>query len=172
MSHQWWHPANRMADGEAAGACCSGLRSWNSDQCIVGNVEGEGAGIQTGVCDMEGPSSQLVQLEGGQLVVGAPSARRCVYIADGGASSLVPALRLGECDDAAVRRIKWDAAGTHEPMEFRLLDQDTRRQWESAQVHGSARVLVGAGGGGGAVDAGAGGEKVNFTGLAQALGQL
>ena len=54
MSHQWWHPANRIDDGEAKGACCSGLRSWNSDQCIVGNVEGEGTGIQTGVCDMGG----------------------------------------------------------------------------------------------------------------------
>jgi hypothetical protein len=52
-------------------------------------------------------------------------------------------------------------------MEFRLLDQGTRRQWESAQVHGSASVLVGAGAGSGPMYAGASGEKVKLTGLTQ-----
>lgn len=52
---QRWHGANRDTSrpGEP---CCSGLRAWNSDQCIVSATQGGAA--KTFVCDVSGRSRQ------------------------------------------------------------------------------------------------------------------
>jgi len=50
---QRWHAANR--DTYREGACCSGLRAWNTDQCIQSVQSGV---VRTGVCDVSGQSRQ------------------------------------------------------------------------------------------------------------------
>lgn len=45
----FWHRGNK--DLSKGGACCSGLRAWNTDQCIVSGGDGR---VQTAVCDVSG----------------------------------------------------------------------------------------------------------------------
>jgi len=52
---QRWHGANRDTS-QITKSCCSGLRAWNTDQCITG---GDGQnGIKTTVCDVSGRTLQ------------------------------------------------------------------------------------------------------------------
>lgn len=48
-----WHLGNRIPK---TGKCCSGLRNWNTDQCLTvpGNGGGASTSLQTGVCDVSG----------------------------------------------------------------------------------------------------------------------
>lgn len=58
---QRWHGANRLDKGE----CCSGLRAWNTDQCVTGVLDGK---VSTFVCDVSGQNAhQAWQLDSGQL---------------------------------------------------------------------------------------------------------
>merc|ERR1712113_998924 len=52
---QRWHGANRDPSAQDQ-PCCSGLRAWNTDQCIFG-VDGDGA-VKTFVCDISGQNSR------------------------------------------------------------------------------------------------------------------
>jgi len=62
---QRWHGANRDITKQDR-SCCSGLRAWNTDQCVRG-VEGQSVG--TFVCDVSGQDrSQGWRVEAGQLV--------------------------------------------------------------------------------------------------------
>jgi len=54
-SRQWWHEANRLPSGR----CCSGLRAWNSDQCLV-SLNGDE--LRTTTCALEGQVSQFAAL--------------------------------------------------------------------------------------------------------------
>lgn len=47
---QRWHVANR--DMSRQGQCCSGIRAWNTDQCIIG--ASQGTAVKTFVCDIAG----------------------------------------------------------------------------------------------------------------------
>ena len=56
-SGQWWHASNRDHNKR----CCSGLKAWNTDQCLVsGSV---GSQLATSVCDLQGTPSQTVALD-------------------------------------------------------------------------------------------------------------
>jgi len=52
---QRWHGANRDTSKKDE-PCCSGLRAWNTDQCIFGGLDGRA--IKTVVCDVSGHSQQ------------------------------------------------------------------------------------------------------------------
>eukprot|EP00419_Tripos_fusus_P029892 CAMPEP_0172715746 /NCGR_PEP_ID=MMETSP1074-20121228/67720_1 /TAXON_ID=2916 /ORGANISM="Ceratium fusus, Strain PA161109" /LENGTH=591 /DNA_ID=CAMNT_0013540353 /DNA_START=129 /DNA_END=1904 /DNA_ORIENTATION=+ len=52
---QRWHGANRDTSKEGE-PCCSGLRAWNTDQCIIGGLDGRT--IKTFVCDISGHNQQ------------------------------------------------------------------------------------------------------------------
>uniref|UniRef100_A0A7S4S9Y2 Polypeptide N-acetylgalactosaminyltransferase n=1 Tax=Alexandrium monilatum TaxID=311494 RepID=A0A7S4S9Y2_9DINO len=53
---QRWHLAN--SDTSRQGQCCSGLRAWNTDQCIVG--AGWDSAVRTFVCDIAGTRADQV----------------------------------------------------------------------------------------------------------------
>jgi len=65
---QRWHGANR--DTAKSGApCCSGVRAWNTDQCLTGATEGSRGGATTFVCEISGSRhDQMWSLDGeGQI---------------------------------------------------------------------------------------------------------
>jgi len=122
-----WHLGNKE---HGTGRCCSGLRSWNTDQCL-GSLAREG--ILTTVCGINGKDrSQFWRLSGeddrlapGQLQKGDGN---CVVALrkknkDGGESGaggsfvLRPRKCLERSDEAPVR---WRKLRSEEPLETRL----------------------------------------------------
>merc|ERR1712100_317538 len=53
---QWWHGANRDTS-KAGQPCCSGLRAWNTDQCIAAV---QGGRVETFVCEVDGTRNDQV----------------------------------------------------------------------------------------------------------------
>jgi len=53
---QQWHLANRDAS-QAAQPCCSGIRAWNTDQCVARAQNGN---VETYVCDVSGKTTSQV----------------------------------------------------------------------------------------------------------------
>merc|ERR1712070_784916 len=49
----YWHPGNRSPK---TGKCCSGLRAWNTEQCLEGAQSG-GMKAVTGICEIGGRNS-------------------------------------------------------------------------------------------------------------------
>merc|ERR1712146_236201 len=49
---QRWHGANKKSNGK----CCSGLRAWNTDQCIQSV---SGGLVNTLVCDISGQAADM-----------------------------------------------------------------------------------------------------------------
>jgi len=49
----YWHPGNRSPK---TGKCCSGLRAWNTEQCLEGGQSG-GKKAVTGICEIGGRNS-------------------------------------------------------------------------------------------------------------------
>ena len=56
-SEQWWHASNR----DLSGRCCSGLKAWNTDQCLS---RGAGGKVATRVCILGGTPEQSFSLDG------------------------------------------------------------------------------------------------------------
>ena len=103
---QRWHGANRRDGGE----CCSGLRAWNTDQCVSGVVDGK---ISTFVCDVSGRSAvQAWQFDSGQLkhrgTGNFMQSADCLGLADG-------KLQVERCSGAS-----WHQDDVLEPIEFNL----------------------------------------------------
>jgi len=97
---QHWHKANRNAEGK----CCSGLRSWNTDQCIVN-------GLKTSVCSMSGQPAELTPE--GLLKVGGTKCLR------------IDPLRETSCEGAS----KWEKLRPFQPPEFEVLSQKLKDKW-------------------------------------------
>lgn len=149
-SNQWWHPSNRLTTGaETDGKCCSGIRAWNTDQCLLSEVHKGELSVNTRVCDMQGPSEQQIKLVRGKILVGSDDDAdkqagrvpdgRCLHASDGADGP--PTLEIGSCK--AMNKLEWEVGGMHEPMEFRLLDKATQKEWIALQTDGSAAVLRG-----------------------------
>ncbi len=121
---QWWHRSNRKADG----TCCSGLRSWNTDQCL--ESRGAGSAAETGTCQIGADGQKAELTPNGQLRVG--SAELCVEpsasIFNGIGKRQRPVLR----DCAASGAGKWRVRGAQEPMEFAALSDAAKKEWISA----------------------------------------
>lgn len=96
---QYWHGANRTPEGR----CCSGLRAWNTDQCIVN-------GLSTAVCGMSGQPAEL--RTDGTLKVGS----KCLS---------VDPLRETSCKGAT----KWEKLRPFQPQEFMTLSQELKGKW-------------------------------------------
>ena len=135
---QWWHAANRRADGR----CCSGLRAWNSDQCITTNG-------RTSVCDLDG-AGQRAQLDfdesvGGSLLrLGSASAPTgCLDLATTGFKAGAR-LSLTSCASARTSgSLAWRRKGEHAPVEFQLLSADAQADWAAASSAGAAHQAAG-----------------------------
>jgi len=96
---QYWHKANRNSEGR----CCSGLRAWNTDQCIMN-------GLKTSVCSMNGQPAELTAE--GVFKVG----HKCL--------STDP-LQETSCEGAT----KWEKLRPFEPQEFATLSQELKDKW-------------------------------------------
>lgn len=104
-SLQWWHLSNRKPDN----SCCSGLRVWNTDQCM--NWSG-----QTSVCSLEGGQGQLAELK----VNGALQLENDQCLAANG--------KVGtDCKEGT-----WKKLNLFAPIEFLLLDDATKQTWKGA----------------------------------------
>jgi polypeptide N-acetylgalactosaminyltransferase len=103
---QYWHKSNR----NNAGKCCSGLRAWNTDQCMLG-------GLKSGICSMNNNQPARFDESSGHLVV----AGRCLSF-DKETNSLSQAL----CSDDTTT---WQIWKPFEPQEFSLLNPEMRKSW-------------------------------------------
>ena len=100
---QYWHQSNRDSEGK----CCSGLRAWNTDQCMV-------RGLSSGVCSLN-PDQPAGLGDNGYLKI----AGNCVIVTNG-------SLRLDTCSTDST---KWEEWKAFEPQEFSLLSQDMKDSW-------------------------------------------
>ena len=133
---QWWHAANRRADGR----CCSGLRAWNSDQCIT-------TGGRTLVCDLgaaaggQGAMLDYDESVGGSLLrLGSASAPiGCLDLATAGEFKAGARLTPTSCASARTSgSLAWRRKGEHAPVEFQLLSADAQADWTAASSEPSA----------------------------------
>lgn len=138
---QKWHKANRIP---RSGKCCSGMRSWNTDQCLSAVQDGRGV-IATRVCDVTGGQGQVFRLTEdkdkkfapGQLV--ADNFGHCVVV-KASRSEGRPELILDYClpkrDDAAEGKQArtWRKVSKEIPIETRLYKQALAKQPELFQV--------------------------------------
>mmetsp|Transcript_86593 Transcript_86593/g.269131 ORF Transcript_86593/g.269131 Transcript_86593/m.269131 type:complete len:384 (-) Transcript_86593:55-1206(-) len=101
----FWHLGNK---NRRSGKCCSGLRAWNTDQCLTHVESGQ---FKTGVCDVSGRNS-------GQSWAVTASSREfrqrdsCAGVDSGG--------RLVGKPCMALRASKWSKASTEVPLEMQL----------------------------------------------------
>jgi len=114
---QRWHGANRDTS-QPGQPCCSGIRAWNTDQCITG-VDDRGR-LKTAVCDIAGSrADQAWQLDGGNLAgpksSGFMSSQKCVVPAHSGK------LEVRGCGSADSGQ--WAKDSPAEPVETRLYRQ-------------------------------------------------
>lgn len=122
---QRWHGANR--DTATAGQpCCSGLRAWNTDQCLAG-ISAAGT-AKTFVCDISGHTSDQgwKMTESGQIraAVGGFMSARCLAPSGDGIS-----LQVQSCPRAGIATWSKDAPAL--PIETRLYQQARETGWSS-----------------------------------------
>lgn len=113
---QRWHGANRDSS-KAERPCCSGLRAWNTDQCIARAMSGQ---VETFVCDVDGANPEMLwELTSDGLVqhkVGSMGGAYCLEVnADGD-----DGLKVESCKGASGLWIKENA---EQPIETRLYAQ-------------------------------------------------
>jgi len=124
---QRWHGANRDTKKEGQ-HCCSGLRAWNTDQCLVGAT---GGGVRTGVCDVSGRSPpQLWDVKDGQLRqtnVNFMTSGTCLQVDDEGS------IKGKSCPKDSSDTRSWSKDDIVEPIETRLYHEATSSDVE-AQV--------------------------------------
>lgn len=107
----YWHLGNK--DTRKKGKCCSGLRAWNTDQCLVEVSSGH---FSTGVCDVSGRNSgqEWKLLENtGELRKGTT----CISSNDFGMLASRP------CSSLRGKNSKWSRLGAYEPLETRLYNK-------------------------------------------------
>lgn len=115
---QRWHMANRDA-GAAAMPCCSGLRGWNTDQCLTAS---SGQALATTVCDISGrhPGQQWQLTEDGQLKqAGGFLGGSCLVPSEGSAG-----VAAASCTGVET----WEKHATAEPLESRLYREAGERE--------------------------------------------
>ena len=110
-SMQWWQRSNRHDNGK----CCSGLRVWNTDQCLVSS--GSNDRLRTSVCNLEGPAAQRATVWKGP---GLNLDRGCVTVSAAG----VP--QLGSCAGNVTKFRQHYGAPTDE---FKLLSPKAKKVW-------------------------------------------
>ena len=107
-SGQWWHASNR----DSVGRCCSGLKAWNTDQCLSRS----GGKVATRVCILGGTPEQSFSLDARGLRAGGRD--RCV-VED--AASLV----IRGCYGAP----SWVRRNRRHPREFNALSVPLQAKW-------------------------------------------
>mmetsp|Transcript_15421 Transcript_15421/g.26451 ORF Transcript_15421/g.26451 Transcript_15421/m.26451 type:complete len:642 (+) Transcript_15421:161-2086(+) len=119
---QRWHGANRDTSKQNQ-PCCSGLRAWNTDQCIVGAADGV---VSTWVCDISGQSpSQAWQFvkSTGQIKQAKSFGRgNCIeaQFKSGGRSSDLQVESCSSNRESDSESVSWIKENPLEPIESRL----------------------------------------------------
>merc|ERR1711957_42274 len=112
---QRWHGANRDTSATDQ-VCCSGVRAWNTDQCVFG-VDGDGA-VKTFVCDISGRNQRQIweMSEEGQLrrKVGGFMSSQCL-LPDGHSGNIAAKTCPGTGSAA-----QWSKDDPSEPIESQL----------------------------------------------------
>jgi len=113
---QRWHLGNK--DMKRGGKCCSGLRAWNTDQCLQPDHTSEDR-IATGVCDVSGKkvanTAQAVSLSAeGHLRF--QSQYRPVQCAELSGKQF----RLKDCSAVEAQGGVWEKASSEVPIETKL----------------------------------------------------
>lgn len=112
---QRWHGANRDSS-QTNQPCCSGLRAWNTDQCISG---ASGGVVHTFVCDISGRSSdqawQFVNESGQLRQAGHFGGGQCIEVKAGSGSSSLQVESCRSNSDPV-----WTKDNALEPIESRL----------------------------------------------------
>jgi len=118
---QRWHGANRDQSKEGA-HCCSGLRAWNTDQCLTKPTNGH---VLTYVCDISGKTSdQAWELtKDGQLVIKSGGFLQASCLEGVGNGTAVKAAKCRSNGPPAW--VKGDAAP---PVEFTLYQKLLREE--------------------------------------------
>lgn len=125
----FWHRGNKNLD--KGGACCSGLRAWNTDQCID---HGEAGGVRTYVCDVAGRNKRQywhILAESGRLAQGRRS-NNCLSASKEGQISESPCQAL-----RAPNTARWTKQGSTMPLETQIYQKAQREQ---PQVFGALGV--------------------------------
>ena len=132
---QFFHRANQADDGE----CCSGLRGFDSDQCVrhSGQFDGDSESIDTAVCSIDGSNPTQIATLGvdGRIVLGGHH-DRCLQVVPAAASSgdedgahawalsAVPCDRAIENSTPKPKNLpKWNKLEEHSSLERRIYDR-------------------------------------------------
>eukprot|EP00927_Polykrikos_kofoidii_P036265 TRINITY_DN30617_c0_g1_i1.p1 TRINITY_DN30617_c0_g1~~TRINITY_DN30617_c0_g1_i1.p1 ORF type:complete len:613 (-),score=123.14 TRINITY_DN30617_c0_g1_i1:221-2059(-) len=124
-NRQRWHGANR--DTRSTGqSCCSGLRAWNTDQCIVGATDGV---VHTAVCDISGKSAKEFWMlgedgqlkESGDRLAGFMKGQACLEADERDSLKVRSCLSASEAATAQ----PWKKGHVEEPVESRLYRKGT-----------------------------------------------
>jgi len=110
----YWHRGNR---NPTDGKCCSGLRAWNTDQCLTGSKAD--ATATTAVCTLSGDSreQQWNLLETGQLSRGSTCLRH------GGNPNT---FHHEPCSSTSHKGARWTRQAVHMPIETVLYEKAQR----------------------------------------------
>jgi polypeptide N-acetylgalactosaminyltransferase len=101
---QYWHLSNR----NNAGKCCSGLRAWNTDQCMIQQ-------LKSAVCSLN-PNQPAQLTDDGHLQV----AGHCLLM-------MGDSIKEVDCSEAATSG--WKKWNAFQPQEFLLLSQEMKDTW-------------------------------------------
>merc|ERR1712032_1047589 len=110
---QRWHGANRD-QASSNQACCSGLRAWNTDQCIL---DGSAGAVKTFVCDISGKNkAEFWEFADGQLRkrAGGFLTGRCLI-----PDEHTGKINLKSCPDTGSAPL-WTRVDPSEPIESQL----------------------------------------------------
>eukprot|EP00933_Yihiella_yeosuensis_P006959 TRINITY_DN111814_c0_g1_i1.p1 TRINITY_DN111814_c0_g1~~TRINITY_DN111814_c0_g1_i1.p1 ORF type:complete len:600 (+),score=84.58 TRINITY_DN111814_c0_g1_i1:40-1800(+) len=123
---QKWHGAN--SNHRKGGSCCSGIRAWNTDQCIVYPTD-DGKELRTYVCSVNGDlPQQFLQLgSDGKLGFQAnqhSQSKICIGSSQG-------VIRFEQCDK---KGLKWRKEHVTEPVERKLYNEWLKSQDEKIHV--------------------------------------
>jgi len=123
----FWHLGNK--DRQNGGRCCTGLRAWNTDQCLNNVKEG---GAQTAVCDVSGRNwAQFWSLtQEGQLT----RRGKCLALSKTGSDEISESVCLGLRASGGAR---WTKQGAVMPLETKLY---RKAQREKPHLFGSMGV--------------------------------
>uniref|UniRef100_A0A7S4SFD9 Polypeptide N-acetylgalactosaminyltransferase n=1 Tax=Alexandrium monilatum TaxID=311494 RepID=A0A7S4SFD9_9DINO len=118
---QFWHLGNL---DRRARACCSGLRAWNTDQCL-GGADGNGK-ASTGVCAVAGEdwSQEWSLSDDGRLARG----RQCLGPAAAGQDALAESTCLAFRSKGGAR---WTKQSANQPLETELYRRALREHPET-----------------------------------------
>jgi len=116
---QRWHGANRLDGWSPDSRCCSGLRAWNTDQCLIAKANS----ISTTVCDISGRSkTQAFHFtETGMLMT-----EQSTFMSKNCIQAMTRGLQVGNCIPAA-----WAKDDTTVPIETRLYREAIDRESEA-----------------------------------------